>query len=298
MNSSFLDEAALKEKAVSLGLEKIFESDNIPTHCLLCRKPVGQIFAVSHTESCLRNYRILFNENKRKLSNLDYGEESQAKRTKFNSISSKVLPGDDEWDTTLAADITRENGLSEYPYNQDDFSQIPYQREKVRRQEEAQKKKEEKEAKKNQGNICFIHKIMSNRCSQDKTTQSPKSLTVIIGEKKFLICKYSHLSGNDMTKAVMKAWATIAITETEPAPNNQRCCNPRCKEKAPGVKFFRAGGRDMDQEKYWHYCQLRCLVTHLFETSTKSWEAHITGKHKSPEDKAEDLDGVLNELEL
>lgn len=285
------------ERAKKLGLEKVFDEYDmspVPTHCLLCRKAVNCFFAPQHTELCLRNYNTLIGNNKRKaVVGTPNFEDSPTKRTRF---SNDTLPDDDDWSPTIAADIERENGSAEYPFNEDNFAQIPYQRERVRKQQAEQKKKEEKEAKKTQGNSCYIHKIMSNRCSQDKTTQTPKSVSVIIGEQQFFICKFSHLNGNDLCKIITSAWKKIPVTETTPAPNNQRCCNPRCKDKSPGVMFFRAGGRDMEESKWWYYCQLRCLVTHLFETSTKTWDAYVSGK-QSGEDKANDLDTMLNSLE-
>lgn len=167
-----------------------------------------------------------------------------------HSYTSEILSDEEEWDSDIESDIIHKEEDPIYPFDQEDsYSQVPYQREKVRKQAEAQKK-EKKEAKKNQGNICLIHKIMLNRCSQEKTAHSPKNLLIMIGETPFLICKFSHLGGKDMLKKNTEHWKAIPVTSIEPAPNRQLCYNPHCKDKRPAISFFRAGGRDIDQKKW------------------------------------------------
>jgi hypothetical protein len=135
---------------------------------------------------------------------------------------------------------------------------------------------------------------MHNHCSQEKTTSTPKNLIAYVGNRHHLICKFSHLSGKEVMQKVTMAWKQIPIEGIEPAPKNQTCMNVRCKEKNPAVKNYRAGPQDIDESKWWYFCQLQCMILHLFATKKQTWEALVTGKELTKEDQAKSMEDEVS----
>jgi len=86
------------------------------------------------------------------------------------------------------------------------------------------------------------------------------------------------MTGQATMEAVTLLWNEIPVMGTELAPKGQTCCYAGCVEKASAVKFFRCGGREQNVDDFWYFCQLECMIAHLFHTKSSQFEAFVDSK--------------------